>query len=80
MEMIVSLHDVVILSMSNMHIRGWSCSLVSSLIPFRSQKSARSLPYTTLAFAALAVISSSICTAPESVFPGHVNLSAVFSF
>ena len=40
-------------------------SLVSSLIPFRSQTFVRNLPNATLAFAVLAVTSSSMCTALE---------------
>ena len=44
-------------------------SLVSSLIPFRSQTFVRSLPNATLAFAVLAVTSSSMCTALERVLP-----------
>ena len=50
-------------------------SLVSSLISFRSQTFVRSLPNATLAFAVLAVTSSSMCTALERVLLRYVNLS-----
>ena len=58
----------------------WTFSLVSSLIPFRPQTVARSLPNATLPFAILAVKSSSTCTALERVLTGLVNLSTTFSF
>ena len=48
-----------------------SFRLVSSWIPFRSQRFARSLPKVTLAFAILAVTSSSMCTTLERVLPKH---------
>ena len=48
-------------------------SLVSSLIPFRSKTFVRSLPNATLAFAVLAVTSSSMCTALERVIGEFIN-------
>ena len=55
-------------------------SLMSSLISSCSQIFARSLPNATLAFAVLAVTSSSVYTALERVLPKQVNLSTTFSF
>ena len=57
----------------------YTLSLVSSLILFRFQKFARSLPNATLSFAILAVTSSSMCNALERVLRRYVNLSKTFS-
>ena len=68
----VSLHDAGILSRSHIQ-EGWQYQslvdfqLVSSLIPFRSQIFAQSLPNATLAFAILAVTSSSTCTSLQNL-------------
>ena len=73
---LVSLHDAGILSRSHIQ-EGWQnqslvdFQLVSSLIPFRSQIFAQSLLNATLAFAILAVTSSSTCTSLQNIGIKH---------
>ena len=69
------LNDVSILSRSHMHTQGWQYHSLADLklsvnvISFPSRTFAGNLPNITPAFVVLAVISSQMCTALESVLP-----------